>query len=51
MEGEGVNTSLLHPDQMVPEESFEEEAYDQHDVDREREGDDDGDEEGNYREN
>jgi hypothetical protein len=51
MEGEGVNTALLHPDQMIPEEDFAEESYDQHDIDRESEGDDDGDEEGNYREN
>tara|TARA_B100000674_G_C37974654_1_gene978734 strand:+ start:744 stop:5876 length:5133 start_codon:yes stop_codon:yes gene_type:complete len=45
----GVNMDLLLQ-QMNPINEEEEEGFDQHDVDREEEGDDDGDHDGNYRE-
>ena len=51
MEGQGVDTNLLQPGQILPELDEQDEAYDQHDVDRESEGDDDGDDDGDYREN
>ena len=52
MEGQGVDTSLLQPNNMLPgvEEEIDE-GYDQTDFDRESEGDDDGDDDGDYREN
>ena len=51
MEGQGVDTSLLQPNNMLPgvEEEIDE-GYDQTDFDRESEGDDDGDDDGDYRE-
>ena len=45
----GVNMDILLQ-QMKPINEEEEEGFDQHDVDREEEGDDDGDHDGNYRE-
>ena len=52
MEGQGVDTKLLQPNNMLPgvEEEIDE-GYDQTDLDRESEGDDDGDDDGDYREN
>ena len=52
MEGQGVDTSLLQPNNMLPDVEEEmDEGYDQTDFDRESEGDDDGDDDGDYREN
>jgi len=52
MESEGVNTDMLYPDQSMTQEQQEvQEGYDQIDSDRELEGDDEGDEDGDYREN
>ena len=45
----GVNTELLLQ-QIKPINEEKEEGFDQHDVDREEEGDDDGDHDGDYRE-
>ena len=45
----GVNVDLLLQ-QIQPVNEEKEEGFDQHDADREEEGDDDGDHDGNYRE-
>ena len=52
MEGIGIDTSLLQPGgQMVEEEEEMDEGYIQFDQDREDEGGDDADDDGDYREN
>jgi hypothetical protein len=52
MEGIGIDTSLLQPGgQMVEEEEEMDEGYIQYDQDREDEGGDDADDDGDYREN
>ena len=52
MEGIGIDTSLLLPGgQMVEDEEEMDEGYIQFDQDREDEGGDDADDDGDYREN